>query len=174
MLLPAPPLFPRKRKGRAKAPSTPPPPPAALTLAAATYQLDDSPFTVSLEFDRAIDIGAFNGSQVTVKDGGINSVEYRATGPASLLDPTTLRVAWAPRPLDLDEGKDVGEAPTPREEPVGYCIGNDQYFKHDDIGIIYQLNVLPGKQRGLIGAALVQAMFDRAAYGCKLFCCWCA
>src|SRR3954447_25447 len=23
---------------------------------------------------------------------------------------------------------------------VGYCIGNDQYFKHDDIGIIYQLN----------------------------------
>src|SRR5436190_20443561 len=90
MLLPAPPLFPRKRKGRAKAPSTPPP--AALTLVAATYQLDDSPFTVSLEFDRAIDIAAFNGSQVTLNDGGINSVEYRATGPASLLDPTTLVV----------------------------------------------------------------------------------
>src|SRR3954451_14912227 len=59
-------------------------------------------------------------------------------------------------------------------ERVGYCIGNDQYFKRDDVGIIYQLNVLPGKQRGFIGATLLKAMFDRAAYGCKLFCCWCA
>src|SRR5690348_14751104 len=44
--------------------------------------------------------------------------------------------------------------------PVGYIIGNDQYFKHDDIGIIYQLNVVPTKQRGLIGATLLKAMFD--------------
>lgn len=58
--------------------------------------------------------------------------------------------------------------------PVGYCIGNDQYFKRDDLGIIYQVNVAPGKRRGLIGAALVQALFARAAYGCRLFCCWCA
>ena len=58
--------------------------------------------------------------------------------------------------------------------PLGYIIGNDQYFKRDDLGIIYQVNVSPGKQRGLIGAALVKAMFERAAWGCKLFCCWCA
>jgi hypothetical protein len=58
--------------------------------------------------------------------------------------------------------------------PVGYCIGTDQYFKRDDVGIIYQMNVVPSKQRGLIGATLVKAMFERAAYGCKLFCCWCA
>jgi hypothetical protein len=58
--------------------------------------------------------------------------------------------------------------------PVGYCIGNDQYFKRDDVGIIYQVNVMPRKQRALIGAMLVKAMFDRAAYGCRLFCCWCA
>jgi hypothetical protein len=57
---------------------------------------------------------------------------------------------------------------------LGYCIGNDQYFKRDDVGIIYQMNVVPAKQRGLIGATLVKAMFERAAYGCKLFCCWCA
>jgi hypothetical protein len=57
---------------------------------------------------------------------------------------------------------------------VGYCIGNDQYFKRDDCGIIYQLNVMPQKQRGFIGATLIKAMFDRAAYGCRLFCCWCA
>jgi len=36
------------------------------------------------------------------------------------------------------------------------------------------LNVLPLKQRNLIGATLIQAVFDRAAYGCKLFSCWCA
>src|SRR5688572_17171691 len=30
-------------------------------------------------------------------------------------------------------------------QPVGYCIGNDQYFKRDDVGIIYQMNVAPGK-----------------------------
>ena len=29
---------------------------------------------------------------------------------------------------------------------VGYFIGNDQYFKRDDCGIIYQMNVVPGKQ----------------------------
>src|SRR5688572_5193766 len=25
--------------------------------------------------------------------------------------------------------------------PIGYCIGHDQYFKRDDVGIIYQMNV---------------------------------
>jgi hypothetical protein len=58
--------------------------------------------------------------------------------------------------------------------PVGYLIGNDQYFKRDDVGIIYQMNVLPGRQRGLIGASLLKAQFERSAYGCKLYCCWCA
>ena len=58
--------------------------------------------------------------------------------------------------------------------PVGYVLSADQYMKRDDVGIIYQLNVLPLKQRGLIGASLIKAVFERAAYGCKLFCCWCA
>jgi hypothetical protein len=61
-----------------------------------------------------------------------------------------------------------------RGEPLGYVIGTDRYFKHDDVGIIYHLNVAPGSQRGFVGATLLKAMFDRAAYGCKLFCCWCA
>ena len=59
-------------------------------------------------------------------------------------------------------------------ERVGYCIGNDQYFKRDDVGIIYQMNVSPGRQRGLIGASLLKAQFERSAWGCKLYCCWCA
>src|SRR5690349_22982407 len=58
--------------------------------------------------------------------------------------------------------------------PVGYCIGHDQYFKRDDVGIIYQLNVAPGDQRKLVGATLLKAQFDRSAYGCRLYCCWCA
>ena len=58
--------------------------------------------------------------------------------------------------------------------PVGYCIAKDQYMKRDDVGIVYQLNVLPLKQRHLVGASLIKAVFDRAAYGCKLFSCWCA
>jgi GNAT superfamily N-acetyltransferase len=60
------------------------------------------------------------------------------------------------------------------KQPVGYCIGRDQYFKRDDCGIIYQVNVVASHRRALVGAMLVQAMFERAAYGCKLFCCWCA
>src|SRR5690349_13321404 len=58
--------------------------------------------------------------------------------------------------------------------PIGYCMGVDRYFKRDDVGIIHQMNVVPGRQRGLVGATLLRAMFDRAAYGCRLFCCWCA
>jgi GNAT superfamily N-acetyltransferase len=76
----------------------------------------------------------------------------------------------------------TGARPSPLPSPgipgegerVGYVISRDQYFKRDDVGIIYQLNVLPSHQRGLIGAHLLKAVFDRAAYGCRLFCCWCA
>src|SRR5688572_2521737 len=59
-------------------------------------------------------------------------------------------------------------------ERVGYCMGVDKYSGREDVGIIHQLNVVPGKQRGFIGATLLRAMFERAAYGCRLFCCWCA
>src|SRR4051794_20207349 len=81
-------------------------------------------------------------------------------------------VAWASRPCSLEEG--MGETPMLREEPVGYVISHDQYFKRDDVGIVYQMNIAPGQQRKLIGAMLLKAVFERAAYGCKLFCCWCA
>jgi N-acetylglutamate synthase-like GNAT family acetyltransferase len=60
------------------------------------------------------------------------------------------------------------------KRPVGYCIGCDRYFKRDDVGVIYHMNIAPDFQRGYVGAALLKAMFDRAAYGCKLFSLWCA
>ncbi|HEV7298628.1 MAG TPA: GNAT family N-acetyltransferase [Tepidisphaeraceae bacterium] len=57
---------------------------------------------------------------------------------------------------------------------VGYLIGCDQYFKRDDVGIIYQMNVLPAYRRSLVAASLLKAQFERSAWGCKLYCCWCA
>jgi len=58
--------------------------------------------------------------------------------------------------------------------PIGYIIGRDRYMKRDDVGIMYQVNVLPLKHRHLVGATLVKALFDRAAYGCRLYSLWCA
>jgi hypothetical protein len=58
--------------------------------------------------------------------------------------------------------------------PVGYCIGSDRYFKRDDVGIIYRLVVAPQARRGLVGATLLRAQLARSAYGCRLYCCWCA
>ena len=63
---------------------------------------------------------------------------------------------------------------TQSSAPLGYLIAADRYFKHDDVGIIYQMNVVPGAQRALVGAALLAAQFGRSAYGCRLYCCWCA
>jgi hypothetical protein len=62
----------------------------------------------------------------------------------------------------------------PATTPLGYCLGSDRYFKHDDVGIIYQMNIVPEMQRSFVGAALLKAQFERSAYGCKLYCCWCA
>lgn len=59
-------------------------------------------------------------------------------------------------------------------KPVGYCIGVDRYFKREDVGVIYQMNIEPAYRRGLVGATLLKAMFERSAYGVRLFCCWCA
>jgi GNAT superfamily N-acetyltransferase len=58
--------------------------------------------------------------------------------------------------------------------PLGYCASRDRYLKRDELGVIYQLCVAPGVQRKLVGASLIKAVFERSAYGCRLYCCWCA
>jgi hypothetical protein len=58
--------------------------------------------------------------------------------------------------------------------PVGYVASRDRYLKRDELGVIYQMCVSPSAQRGLVGATLIKAMFERSAYGCRLYCCWCA
>src|SRR5205809_1470998 len=55
---------------------------------------------------------------------------------------------------------------------VGYVISRDRYLKRDELGVIYQLCVASGAHRRLIGAALVREVFERSAYGCKLYCLW--
>ncbi len=57
---------------------------------------------------------------------------------------------------------------------VGYVISKDRYSGRDDVGAIYQLAVAADYRRSLVGASLVKEAFARAAYGCRLFCCWCA
>jgi hypothetical protein len=61
-----------------------------------------------------------------------------------------------------------------KRERIGYIIFADRYFKRDDLGIVFQLNIVPHMQRGLVGAALVKAAFEACPWGVKLFCCWCA
>ena len=76
----------------------------------------------------------------------------------SLQKKHTHMVGWMP--MQQLEGKiKLGHVIVAEDEskrPVGYCIGHDQYFKRDDVGIIYQLNVEPGRQRSLIGATLIK------------------
>jgi hypothetical protein len=79
-------------------------------------------------------------------------------------------VAWATRPCESDDTTNTGGSPV----PLGYVISRDRYLKRDELGVIYQLCVVPGDQRKLVGASLIKEVFERSAYGCRLYCCWCA
>jgi hypothetical protein len=59
-------------------------------------------------------------------------------------------------------------------ERLGYVISRDRYLKRDELGIIYQMNIAPQARRMLVGAALVREAFARSAWGCRLYCLWCA
>ena len=111
-------------------------------------------------------------TNVTVRPGVLSDVPFMD----SLQKLHTRQVGWMP--TAQFEGKialgHVLVAEDLTGKPVGYCVGNDRYFKRDDVGIIYQMNVLPGRHRKLVGATLLKAQFERSAYGCKLYCCWCA
>ena|SRR5688572_8313402 len=88
MLLPAPPLYPRKRKPRPRG-NRPPAPAAALTLVAADY---DPGTAVILTFDRAIDISSLDGSAIIIDDGAFQGFRYSATLAAALTAPATVRI----------------------------------------------------------------------------------
>lgn len=139
-----------------------PAPRCAITIRAA--RLDDLPCIDALQKIHARMVGWFPRKQiesyitrgdVLVADGGIKAPgDHGINGADS---------DSAPRRLDAS-----------MPSPLGYCIARDRYCGRDDVGIFYQLNVAPGSQRHLVGAALVQATIAKAAYGCRLYSCWCA
>jgi hypothetical protein len=87
MLIIPPPAY-RKGQPRLKARNTAPP---ALMLVQAIYPTDVSG-TIDLKFDRAINVDAFDGEQVIVKDGTLLGAICNCAGPAELQDAQTVRL----------------------------------------------------------------------------------
>ncbi len=141
--------------------------------------LDDLPFIDALQKKHTKQVGWMPTKQLEgkINAGHVIVAETVRRGTPPHPSPSTAR-----SPGTTQEGEGARLAPTPSSlnpeprtlNPVGYLIGHDQYFKRDDVGIIYQINIAEGKRRGFIGAALLKAQFERSAYGCRLYCCWCA
>lgn len=83
-----PPVVYRKRPGRVKVAAAPPP--APLVLLTGVY--DSSELTLTLTFDRAIDISAFFATQISVNDPVDTLQIYVTTGGAELIDDTVLEL----------------------------------------------------------------------------------
>jgi hypothetical protein len=62
---------------------------ARLTLAAATY--DPTAMTLTLQFDRAVNVDGLDGTKVAVMDGTTQLIELNCTGTVTRLDPKTVR-----------------------------------------------------------------------------------
>ena len=111
MLLPAPLLYPRRRKTKAGQATTPTPPPQALTLVAAAFTAGD-PSSLVLTFDRAIDIDALDGSAILVRDGAVTEILWDATGGAALTGPATVEITLTPVEGDSAPGTVLTAGPT--------------------------------------------------------------
>src|SRR4051812_46698183 len=94
MLIFPPPKSPPQRRRPVRVPPAPPGP-VALTLVSATYVAGMS---IELTFDRAIDIDALVGSQITVDDSAPLNIRFVATGAASLAGPAAVLI-------ELEEGE---------------------------------------------------------------------
>ncbi len=86
-------LFPiaRFRKQRGKTHRVPPTPPAALSLVAAVY--DENGPSLTLTFDRAIDISALVAGAIVVHDGNIVGERFVGDGPGVLISPAVVRIS---------------------------------------------------------------------------------
>ena len=90
MLTPSVPRFQKRYmapKGRA---TEAPPPPLALTLVSATYDIETE--SVILSFDRAVDVADFDPAAITVQDGEFAAGLFVGSGPAEVVNPTTIQV----------------------------------------------------------------------------------
>ena len=76
---------------------------AALVLVSAVLGEED-PALLTLAFDRAVDLSAFDGSQVIVNDGALVGKVYAATGPVTMLSPTTVAIVLVDVSEDYEPG----------------------------------------------------------------------
>ena len=53
---------------------------------------DENVLELTLEFDRPIAVGGFQGSAVIVRDGTANNTEYEGTAPATLIGPARVLI----------------------------------------------------------------------------------
>ena len=65
-------------------------PAAALTLVSATYDIETE--SVILTFDRAVDASAYDPAAITVQDGVYAGGSFVGSGPATVVNPTTIQV----------------------------------------------------------------------------------
>ena len=82
------PLIPFRR--RRKAGGAVQAPPAALTLVSATYDIETE--SVILSFDRAVNVTGFDPAAITVQDGEFAAGLFVGSGPATVVNPTTIKV----------------------------------------------------------------------------------
>ena len=90
MILPAPPLTPRKRSRPRR--QFGPPPATALTLVAASFQYVGPGGALTLVFDRAIDITSFVPGAITVQDPSGSGFGFVGTGVVDTPDAQTVVV----------------------------------------------------------------------------------
>jgi hypothetical protein len=84
---PRPPI---RRRVHAEEPPAAPAPPVALTLVSASYDLDSG--SVILAFDRAVNASAYDPAQITLDDGVYAGGLFVGSGPATVVNPTTIQV----------------------------------------------------------------------------------
>ena len=84
------PDIPARRHRKTTPPSVPPAPPVALLLVAASYDIETA--SVILAFDRAVDAAAYDPAAITVQDGVYAGGLFVGSGPASVVNPTTIQV----------------------------------------------------------------------------------
>ncbi len=125
--------------------------------------MEDIPFMDALQKQHSKQLGYFPTKQFEgyVETGGVLIAEGGGSGGGG---------TWAEPDSDLCPHP-TSPAPT---SPQGYVISRDRYLKRDELGVIYQMCVAPEVRRGLVAATLLKEVFERSAYGCRLYCCWCA
>jgi hypothetical protein len=95
-----------------------PPSPVPLTLQAASY--DPIGLTLTLVFDRAIDVSGFDGSQVTVNDGAYNLQAYSGADSPTLSDAVTVVIV-----LDVVMGTEAGDVTMDASPASGIAAVDD-------------------------------------------------